>query len=196
MSERIRTITIYGASSSKVDASYVSATYELGKLLAMSGVNVITGGGGKGLMGAVADGVLENGGKVTGIIPRFMVEEGWLCEYLSETIVVEDMHARKALMAQQSDACIALPGGIGTMEELMEIITWKQLGLYNNPIIILNIGAYYDPLLSMLQKAISEKFMRQEVISAWSVASSPEEVLILITEQKQLQSNLRLIAAM
>ncbi len=196
MRDMIKTITIYGASSSKIDVRYIKTANELGRLLALNDIECITGGGEYGLMGAVADGALTAGGKVTGIIPQFMIAEGWLYDRLSDFIAVDTMHSRKQLMAQKSDACIALPGGIGTMEELMEMITWKQLGLYNNPIVILNIDGYYDPLLLMLQKSVDEKFMRPEVQGGWIVANSPAEVLKIITEQKHQKPNMRSIAAM
>ncbi|MCL2650811.1 MAG: TIGR00730 family Rossman fold protein [Candidatus Azobacteroides sp.] len=191
----MKTITIYGASSSQIDGQYIKMANELGKLLALNGIDCITGGGREGMMGAVAKGALEAGGQVTGIIPQFMVDEGWSNNALSETIITKSMHERKQLMAQKSDACIALPGGIGTMEELMEIITWRQLSLYEKPVIILNINGYYDPLLLMLEKAVAEKFMHPKSQEIWKVAHSPEEVLTIIISQQEL-FNMRSVAAM
>lgn len=106
-----------------------------------------------------------------------MVDSGWCHPQLTEVIITDTMHERKRLMAKQSDAAIALPGGLGTLEELAEIITWKQLGLYNNPIIILNINGYYDFLLEMFDKMISEKFLGEQYRDMWQVVSSPEEVM-------------------
>ena len=114
-------------------------------------------------MRSVADAVLENGGEVTGVIPRFMVEQGWHHTGLTRLVEVESMHERKQLMADLSDAVIALPGGCGTLEELLEVITWKQLGLYLNPIVILNTNGFFDPLLDQLKRAIDENFMRPSV---------------------------------
>jgi len=191
----MKTVTIYGASSSQIDTEYTNIAGELGKLLALNGIDCITGGGSEGMMGAVAKGALESGGRVIGIIPQFMIDEGWGSAILSEIIVTKNMHERKQLMAEKSDACIALPGGIGTMEELMEIITWRQLSLYNKPVIIFNIKGYYDPLLSMMKKAIEEKFMHPKNQEAWDIAYSPEEVLNAIVFQKQSCFNMRSFAA-
>ena len=127
-------------------------------------------------MCAVADAVLKNGGEVTGVIPRFMVEQNWHHTGLTELIEVESMHERKQKMANLSDGIVALPGGCGTLEELLEIITWKQLGLYLNPIVILNVNGFFDPLLEMLGKAIDENFMRQQHGDIWKVAQTPEEL--------------------
>lgn len=121
------------------------------------------------------DAVLKNGGEVTGVIPRFMVEQNWHHTGLTELIEVESMHESKQKMANLSDGIIALPGGCGTLEELHEIITWKQLGLYLNPIIILNTNRFFDPLLEMLEKAIDENFMRRQHGDIWKVAQTPEE---------------------
>ena len=133
-----------------------------------------------GLMCAVEDAVLAAGGKATGIIPTFMINEGWHHTGLSELIETQTMHERKQMMADMSDGVIALPGGCGTLEELLEIITWKQLGLYLNPIVILNIDGYYDYLLSQLRKAISENFMREIHGDIWKVATTPEEAIELL----------------
>ena len=193
---KMKTVTIYGASSSQISPEYTKIAGELGKLLAQNGIICITGGGGEGMMGAVAKGALESGGRVLGIIPQFMVDEGWGSAILSEIIVTKNIHERKQLMAEKSDACVALPGGIGTMEELMEIITWRQLSLYNKPIVIFNINGYYDPLLSMLKKTVEEKFMHPKNQEIWRVAYSPEEVLNIIKLQSQTQFDMRSVAAM
>lgn len=192
----MKTVTIYGASSSQIDSIYTKIAGELGKLLALNGINCITGGGSMGMMGAIAKGALESGGRVTGIIPQFMVDEGWVNNELSEIIVTKDMHERKQLMAEKSDACIALPGGVGTMEELMEIITWRQLSLYNKPVIIFNINGYYNPLLSMLEKAVEGKFMHPKNKEAWNVACSLEEVLNMMVLPSKSYFNMRSVAAM
>lgn len=138
----INNICVYCASSNKVADIYGETAYELGALLAKEGITVVTGAGGIGLMRKVEDGALDNGGKAIGVIPQFMVEHGWHHTGLTELRITESMHERKQTMASLSDAVIALPGGCGTIEELSEIITWKQLGLYFNPIVILNVNGY------------------------------------------------------
>jgi TIGR00730 family protein len=180
MSQAIKTVTIYGASSSKIDNIYINTAKELGKLLASHHIACINGGGGSGIMGAITDSVLESGGKVTGIIPRFMVEEGWIHPGLTDVITTPDMHTRKKLMAEKADACVALPGGIGTLEELLEIITWKQLGLYNNPIILLNTNGYYSDLLAMLARCMKEKFMHSDLRFLWNTARTAQETLEML----------------
>ena len=151
--------------------------------------------GNKGLMNSLTDSVIRNGGHVTGIIPQFMVDEGWHHQKLSEIIVTETMHERKSLMAEKSDAVIALPGGCGTLEELLEIITWRQLGLYNKPIVILNVNGYYDDLIRMLEKAISESFMREEHKKMWQVASNALEAVELLQNNRNEFHNDRKRAA-
>ena len=146
-------------------------------------------------MCSVADAVLKNGGEVTGVIPRFMVEQNWHHTGLTELIEVESMHERKQKMANLSDGIIALPGGCGTLEELLEIITWKQLGLYLNPIVILNTNGFFDPLLAMLQRAMDENFMRQQHGTIWHVASTPQEAVELIHTIPVWDSSIRKFAA-
>ena len=160
---QINSVCVYSASSTKIDAVYFQAADTLGYLLAEHRIRLINGAGSIGLMRSVADAVLKNGGEVTGVIPRFMVEQNWHHTGLTELIEVESMHERKRKMADLSDGIIALPGGCGTLEELLEIITWKQLGLYLNPIVILNINGFFDPLLEMLEKAIDDGFNKRIV---------------------------------
>lgn len=170
---QINSVCVYSASSTKIDEVYFNAARQLGQLLAKRRIRLINGAGSIGLMRSVADAVLENGGEVTGVIPKFMVEQGWHHTGLSKLVEVESMHERKQLMADLSDAVIALPGGCGTLEELLEIITWKQLGLYLNPIVILNTNGFFDPLLDMLTRAIDENFMRRQHGEIWHVATTP-----------------------
>lgn len=162
---------------------------------AEDGIRLINGAGSIGLMRSVADAVLKNGGEVTGVIPRFMVEQNWHHTGLTELIEVESMHERKRKMADLSDGIIALPGGCGTLEELLEIITWKQLGLYLNPIVILNINGFFDPLLEMLEKAIDENFMRRQHGDIWKVAQTPEEAVQLLYETPVWDISIRKFAA-
>ena len=178
MSE-IKNICVYCASSPQIAPVYFKAAERLGYLLAEKGINLIDGAGKVGLMGCLNNTVLAAGGTVTGVIPRFMVERDWHHSGLTQLMETETMHERKSLMARMSDAVIALPGGCGTMEELLEVITWKQLGLYLKPIVVLNIQGFYNPLIEMLEKAIGQKFMRREHESLWQVAFTPEEAVEL-----------------
>ena len=192
----MKKITVYCASSSQISPVYMEQAVLLGALMASRGLTCINGGGNKGLMSTISDAVLAANGKVTGVIPQFMLDEGWFHPNLTELIVTKDMHTRKQIMAQKSDGCIALPGGIGTMEELLEIITWKQLGLYDCPIVILNINNYYDDLLKMLEKAVKENFMHLEHQRIYEVAVSVEEALNVIESGKKWIDNPRSIAAL
>lgn len=175
-----REVVVYCASSAEIDPLYFDAASRLGELLAENNITCVNGAGREGLMGALNDAVLKNGGRVKGIIPQFMVDAGWGHALLTETIITETIHERKAAMVKSADAVIALPGGMGTLEELAEIITWRQLGLYHKPVIILNINNYYQPLLSFLEKMISEKFMKEVYRELWQVAVSPEAAVDLI----------------
>ncbi|MDR0798186.1 MAG: TIGR00730 family Rossman fold protein [Dysgonamonadaceae bacterium] len=182
--QSVRAVTVYASSSSQIAPVYFEAARTLGKLFAEKKIICINGGGNKGLMGAVSDAVLEYGGEVVGIIPQFMLEQGWGHERLTEQIITSGMHERKQLLAEKADACIALPGGIGTLDELMEIITWKQLGLYVKPIAILNTNDYYSNLLEMLARAQHEKFMHEKHTSMWTVAHTPEEAIRKIKKNR------------
>lgn len=174
---QVNSVCVYSASSTQIPAPYREAACQLGRILAERRIRLINGAGHMGLMGACSDACLEAGGTVTGVIPHFMVEQGWHHRKLSQLIETPDMHTRKKTMARLSDGIIALPGGVGTLEELLEIITWKQLGLYAKPIVILNIEGFFDPLLAMLQRAVSEHFMRPEHAAIWQVASTPAEAV-------------------
>ena len=192
---QIKNVCVYSASSTKIAPVYFAMAEELGRLLAINDINLINGAGSIGLMAATSNAALEAGGTVTGVIPRFMVEQGWHHNGLTQLIETETMHEHKQLMADLSDGVIALPGGCGTMEELMEIITWKQLGLYLKPIVILNIDGFYDPLLEMLQRAIEKNFMREEHKNIWQVATSPQEAIDLIYSTPWWDKNVRKFAA-
>ncbi len=177
---QIGNVCIYCASSTRIDRIYTEAASRLGRLLAEKRIGIVNGAGSIGLMRAVSDAALQAGGKVVGVIPEFMVKEGWHHEALTELRVTVTMHERKQLMAELGDGVIALPGGCGTLEELLEIITWKQLGLYLNPIVILNVNHFFDPLLEMLKRAVDEHFMRVEHTAIWQVAYTPEEAIELL----------------
>lgn len=178
--EQIHSVCVYSASSTEIAAAYFEAAETLGRLLAECRIRLINGAGKVGLMSTVADAVLAHGGTVTGVIPRFMTEKHWNHTGLTELVEVESMHERKQRMADLSDGVIALPGGCGTLEELLEIITWKQLGLYVGPIVILNTNGFYDALLSLLERAVDEHFMRRQHRDIWKVAATPEEAVGLL----------------
>lgn len=192
---KISSVCVYCASSTKIPLVYFEAAAELGRLLGERKLRVVNGAGNIGLMREVSDAVLSAGGTVTGVIPHFMVEQGWHHEGLTELIEVEDMHQRKQTMASLSDAVVALPGGCGTLEELLEIITWKQLGLYRNPIVIYNINGYFDPLLELMRRATEENFMRPVHASLWAVAGTAEEVIDLLYTEPVWDPSVRKFAA-
>lgn len=188
-------VCVYCASSTQIDDKFFRAAEELGTLIAQKGLRLITGAGRMGLMNAVEEASLAAGGKVTGIIPTFMIKEGWHHTGLTELIETSSMHERKQMMADLSDGAIALPGGCGTFEELLEIITWKQLGLYLGPVIILNIDGYYDHLLAQLAKAVEDNFMRTVHADIWQVATTAEEAIELLLNIPHWDKSVRKFAA-
>ena len=191
----IKSIAVYCASSNKVRTSYMEAAEKLGEIFAEHGIRLVYGDGGIGLMAAVAKGVLDAGGEAIGVIPRFMVEQAWNNPRSTQTIVTETMHERKAIICEIADAMVALPGGIGTFEELLECLTWKQLGLHNNPVVILNTDGYYDRLLTCLDYMVDEQMMRPIHKEMFVVVSSPEEVLPAILEGPEWDTSIRRLAA-
>ncbi len=191
----IKSVCVYCASSTQIDQLYFDTAKELGHLLAQKGIRLINGAGSIGLMGALSDAALEGGGQITGVIPSFMVEQHWHHPHLSELLVTETMHERKQMMADLSNGAIALPGGCGTMEELLEVITWKQLGLYAHPIVILNVNGFFDPLLEMLQRAIDQRFMRTIHAHIWQVARSAEEAVEYLYTTPLWDKSIRKLAA-
>jgi len=192
----MKTICVYCASSSQVKPSYFEATARLGKIFANANLSVIYGGGSMGLMGKLANSTLEAGGKITGVIPRFMCDIEWNHTGLTELILVNTMHERKEKMAMMADAVVALPGGCGTMEELLEVITWKRLGIFTKPIVIVNLEGYFDALITMLDRAVDEHFMRHEHREMWKIVETPEEVLGAIQNSMIWDSNSRSFAAL
>ncbi len=175
--EQERIVCVYCASSRACHAAYHEAAFRLGGLLAEEGYTIVYGGGGVGSMGALADGALEKGGRVIGIMPEFMVKLEWGHPGITDLRLVEDLRLRKHLMLSESDAVVALPGGSGTFEELLEAITLKRLGLYVKPIILVNTRGFYNPLLELLSHAIAEKFMGEIHGSMWQVVNEPEDVV-------------------
>jgi len=188
------TICVFASSSSRIDNEYAKAASNLGLLLANAKKNVVYGGGGIGLMGKLADAVLENGGTITGVIPSFMKDEGWDHSKVTEMIITRDMGERKKQMFAMADAIVALPGGVGTLEELTEAITLKQLGLYRGPIIIMNTLNFYKSLIEFLEHMVSGNFLRYEHKGIWEVADTPEEVLLLLARKEDWLPDPRSIA--
>jgi len=171
------TVCVYCASSGSCDPAYPSAARRLGELLAGAGCTVVYGGSRSGCMGAIADGALSRGGRVIGVLPRLLQELEVAHASLSELHIVDDMRARKHRMLAGSDAVVALPGGCGTFEELLEAISLKRLGLFLGPIVIVNVRSYYAPLLALLDTAIGERFMGPRHRDMWTVVDRPEDVL-------------------
>jgi uncharacterized protein (TIGR00730 family) len=188
-------IAVYCASSTKIHPDFFEAASQLGRELGRRDLELVNGAGRMGLMAATSDACLAAGGRVTGVIPTFMVEQGWHHTGLTHLIETKDMHQRKQIIANISDGCIALPGGCGTLEELMEVITWKQLGLYLKPIVILNTRNYYDPLLEQLQRGIDEHFMGARHAEIWRVATTPEEAIDLVLSTPLWDASVRKFAA-
>jgi uncharacterized protein (TIGR00730 family) len=160
-----------------VEQLYFDSAKQLGEILAKNNIHCIYGGGSVGLMGNLADAVLSNNGTITGIIPRFMCELEWNHTKLTELVLVETMHERKEQMMRTADVAIAMPGGIGTFEELFEAITWRKLGLFNKPIIIVNTNNYFQHLIAILEKAVEDKFMQTTDLKLWTVVNNPQELL-------------------
>ena len=182
-------ICVYCASSAKIDEIYFEATERLAKILVNSKVQVIYGGGGHGLMGKLADTVLAQGGQIKGIMPQFMNEVEWAHKKVTDFEFTNTMHERKAKFLENIDALIALPGGPGTLEELLEAITVKRLGQFTKPIIILNTNGYYDPLIQMLERCVEEKFLRPIHAEMWTFVNQPEEVMSAINQSMEWDEN-------
>jgi hypothetical protein len=170
-------VCVYCGSSRQCDAVYLNAAERLGRELARNGVTIIYGGGAVGLMGCLADAALAEGGKVIGVIPGFMNELEWGHRGITELRVVRDLHERKRLMIQDAKAVVALPGGSGTFDELLEAISLKRLALFLGPIVVLNTRSYFEDLLLALERCITDRFMDPRHRSMWSVVSEPAEVL-------------------
>ena len=187
-------ICVYCASSQECDPHYHEVAFRLGALLAESGNTVVYGGGSTGSMGAVANGALLAGGEVIGILPRFMTDIEWGHPGLTLLELVGDMRERKHRLLTGSDAVIALPGGCGTLEELFEAITLKRLGLYFNPIILLNTRGFYTPLQGFMESVIEGQFMNREHLAMWSLVDEPEDVLPRIQATPRWREDAREIA--
>ncbi len=191
----INSIAVYCASSTQIDSVYHEAAATLGRLLAENTITIVYGGGSVGSMGQLADGALSADGRVEGVIPRFMEELEWGHSRLERLFVVENMHQRKAMMLERSDAVVAMPGGTGTYEELFEAITLKRLGIYLKPIVLLNINGYFDPLVALLKNCVEEKFMHANHLDMWRVVERPEDVLAAIEDSPPWDEKAREFAA-
>jgi uncharacterized protein (TIGR00730 family) len=176
----IQTICVYCGSGFGSDPVFVQTAAELGRLMAAQGINLVYGGGNVGLMGTVARSVLDHGGYVTGIIPDFLKSREKLLDDVQETIVVTDMHTRKRLMFEKADAFVALPGGIGTLEELVEQMTWAQLGQHTKPILLLSVKGFWKPLLTLFAHMREQGFIRTGLELNYLVAERIEEVLPML----------------
>lgn len=170
-------VCVYGASSKTLDRSFLDAGVELGKLLAQRKHTLVFGGGCGGLMGAVAEGVYQNGGYIKGVSPRFFDVDGILFEHCDELIMTDTMRERKQIMEDSADAFITTPGGVGTFEEFFEILTLKQIGRHNKPIAIVNTNNYYEPMLALIDKAIADRFMTAENHNLYKVCATPLEAI-------------------
>ncbi|MDE7025291.1 MAG: TIGR00730 family Rossman fold protein [Paramuribaculum sp.] len=177
-----KAICIYGASSENIPELYKEAALECGRLIAEAGAALVCGGGKAGLMRCAIDGALERNGEAIGVLPEFMVKKVWQHPNLTQMICEPTMHARKSRMASLSSGVIALPGGVGTLEELTEIITWRKLNLYRGQIVILNIDDFYTPLLQMLERTVEQGFMHAEHRALWRVATTPQTAVSMALE--------------
>ncbi len=179
----IKSVCVYCGSGLGRDPFHEESAKILGRRMAEAGVKLVYGGGSLGLMGTVAKSVLAHGGDVMGIIPRFLIErEGMLDDEASDYVITQDMHERKRLMFENADAFVALPGGVGTLEELVEQLTWTQLGQHNKPVLIANFNNYWEPLLAMLDHMQSHRFIREGLIVPYQVAQTADEILPILEE--------------
>ncbi len=187
----IKKVALYCASSTQLALAYYQDARLVGQLLAQRGITLINGAGNMGLMRASTDACMEAGGHTVGVIPEFMVEQGWHHQGMSELVITRDMSERKNHIASISDAAIVLAGGCGTLDELFELVTNKQLGLYRKPIVILNTLGFYDLLLQHLQRAADQHFMRPGHLDLWRVAESAEEAIELVMSTPLWDANAR-----
>jgi hypothetical protein len=181
MTKKFLSVCVYCGSSKGSSPVYADAAKSLGRALVKQNLSLVYGGGHVGLMGIVADAVLEAGGEVTGVIPKALMDSEVGHDRLTRLLVVKDMHERKALMAEHADGFIAMPGGIGTLEELFETLTWAQLGFHEKPIGLLNVAGFYDPLIEFLRHQTSQGFLRAE----------HKELLLVETESDSLIEQLK-----
>jgi uncharacterized protein (TIGR00730 family) len=174
---KIKTVCVYCGSSTGTNPRFLETASAFGKILAENGIRLVYGGGSNGLMGAVANGVLDHGGTVTGIIPEFLNSRERMLTRVQELIITPDMHERKRLMFERSDAFVALPGGIGTLEELVEQLTWQQLGRHSRPVLLANIDGFWEPLLALMMHMRSTQFIRPGMAVEVLKAERVEDIL-------------------
>jgi hypothetical protein len=173
-------VTVYASSSDRIDARYFPIADELGRRIAAQGWTLVFGGGRSGLMGAVSRGARAAGGAIVGVILQEFIDKDVHCTETRDLRSVSDMRARKRGLDEAGDAYVALPGGLGTLEELLEIVSFKQLGLHRKPVVILNAFGYFDPLLAMLERGFAERFIQEHYRGIWTVAREPGEVIAAI----------------
>jgi uncharacterized protein (TIGR00730 family) len=179
---RIKAICVYCGSGAGTDPAFVAAARTFGRIMAENGIRLVYGGGSVGLMGTLADAVLDHGGTVTGVIPDFLVDREHMLTRVQERIITRDMHERKRTMFEHADAFVALPGGVGTLEELVEQITWAQLGRHKKPILIANIERFWDPLCALLDHMEKLEFIRTGLPIGLLVADRVEDILPRLSE--------------
>jgi uncharacterized protein (TIGR00730 family) len=176
----IKSICVYCASGPGKNPAYMQAATRFGRILAENGIRLVYGGGAVGLMGALAESVLDHGGLVTGVIPDFLVNREHMLTRVQERIVTPDMHERKRVMFERADAFVALPGGVGTLEELVEQMTWAQLGRHKKPILILNVDGFWDPLCALLDHMEELQFIRPGLAVDYLVAEQVDDILPIL----------------
>jgi uncharacterized protein (TIGR00730 family) len=177
-------VCVFCGSASGLNPVYAETARKLGFLLAQSSIRLVYGGGNVGLMGILADAVMEAGGDVTGVIPAFLIQKEVGHRGITDLEIVESMHQRKKRMADLAEAFVAIPGGWGTLEELSEILTWKQLGLITQPVVLLNTNHFFDPLLQQMRLMVKEGFLQTGYLNLLQVVASPEEILSRLVTQK------------
>ena len=178
----IESICVYCASGPGNNPAFMDAARKLGRILAENGIRLVYGGGSVGLMGALAESVIDHGGIVTGVIPEFLVNREHMLLRVQERLITRDMHERKKVMFERADAFVALPGGVGTLEELVEQLTWAQLGRHKKPILILNVARFWDPLCTLLEQMEKLDFIRPNLPVTLLVAERVEDILPKLLE--------------
>ena len=184
----IKSACVYCGSSTTSNPAFDAPTFELGTALAKAGITLVYGGGSPGLMGKVANSCMDAGGKVIGVIPDHILKLENRHNELTELHVVDNMHTRKMMMAEKADAFIIMPGGLGTLDEAFEIMTWKYLGVHNKPVIIANIDGYWDPLLALIQHMHHHQFVRNEHMKTFIEAKSVKEVMDILNSSEKSTS--------
>lgn len=187
-----KNVCVYCASGNYIPQVYKDAAIRLGEICAQQGINIINGAGEMGLMGAMSDACLANGGTVTGVIPQFMVDLGWQHKGLTQLHITDGMASRKQKLRDLSDGIITMAGGCGTMEELWETVTARQLHLYDHPIIVLNTNGFYDSIKEWFEKCVDEQFVRKENANIMAFANTPEEAIeLFLSLPERKESDIR-----